>query len=129
MAERKAKAIDLLGGVCARCGSEERLEFDHVDNDRENYRHTLSNMWDCAWDKIVAELERCQLLCRHCHAVKSQIDRGGLPSSVVVHGTSNAYNNRSCRCGACKKAWADYKIAQWRDKNPLASRRGRRVTA
>jgi hypothetical protein len=24
------------------------------------------------------------------------------------HGTVNAYNNLKCRCGACRKAWADY---------------------
>jgi len=116
IAERKAKAIDLLGEVCAKCGTDgssglirDRLEFDHIKNDRQNYRHTLSNMWDCSWDKIVKELEKCQLLCRHCHAVKSQVDRGGLPRDVVIHGTANAYTNRSCRCVDCTKAFAHSK--------------------
>jgi len=119
-AERKAKAIDLLGGVCANCGAEERLEFDHIGNDRENYKHTLSNMWDYAWDKIVAELKKCQLLCRHCHAIKSMVDRGFLPSTVVIHGTSNAYVNRGCRCEACTKANADKMRNYYRNKRVMA---------
>jgi hypothetical protein len=123
IAERKAKAIDLLGEVCAQCGNDgtsglirDRLEFDHINNDREDYKHTLANMWDYNWDKVVAELKKCQLLCRHCHAVKSQVDRGGLPFSVVVHGTANAYLNRGCRCADCTKANRDKARNYYRSK-------------
>lgn len=105
-AERKAKAIDLLGGECVACGSEERLEFDHINNDREDMAHRLSNMWNFTWDKIVAELEKCQLLCRSCHAKKSMRERGF--ENVGGHGKVSTYSH-GCRCDECREANRVYK--------------------
>jgi len=119
-AERKAKAIDLLDGVCIDCGTTNRLQFDHINRDRKDLRHALGNMWELNWDKIIAELKKCQLLCRSCHGAKSMAERGYLPSRPIEHGTTKGYSTRKCRCINCKKAWADYKRAQWRSKNPLA---------
>jgi len=127
IAERKAKAIDLLGGVCVHCGNDgtsgllfDKLEFDHINRDREDYKHKLCNMWDYAWDKVVAELKRCQLLCRKCHIEKTIIvDLKQLPHSVVIHGTANAYNNRSCRCVECTQAWATNKRNYYRNKRKM----------
>lgn len=122
-AANKAKAIELLGGKCVECGSIDRLEFDHINRDRQDFRHALSNMWELSWERILKELEKCQLLCRSCHAVKSQTERGNLPFSIIPHGTTNGYTSRKCRCVECKRAWADYKRQQWRNKHPLALHR------
>jgi 5-methylcytosine-specific restriction endonuclease McrA len=127
IAERKAKAIDLLGGKCVECGNEgtsglnlDKLEFDHIKRDRLDYKHKLCNMWDYSWDKVVAELKKCQLLCRKCHIQKTiVIDMGQLPRSVVIHGTANAYVNRQCRCVECTRANADKMRNYYRSKHKM----------
>ena len=63
----KIKAIAYKGGACEACGREglHPVEFDfhHVGE--------KSDMWNTlrlkAWDKIVFELDKCQLLCCGCH--------------------------------------------------------------
>ena len=64
----KIKAINLKGGMCCMCGYNKHygaLEFHHTDPS------TKEKQWDklrlCAWDKIVAELEKCILVCANCH--------------------------------------------------------------
>lgn len=108
-AERRAKAIDLLGGECVECGSTDRLEFDHIKNDREDYKHMLGHLLgSCTWKRIVEELKKCQLLCHACHLIKSHVERGHLIGANVIHGIAKSYYSKKCRCVACKEAWATY---------------------
>jgi hypothetical protein len=114
-AENRAKAVDLLGGVCVHCRTEgysglvkDRLEFDHIENDREDAQHCLSQMWSSSWDKILIELKKCQLLCRTCHAKKSQQDLGH--DGTHNHGTLSTYVNLKCRCDECKGALSKYML-------------------
>lgn len=54
------------------------------------------------------------------HATEEQIDRvrniGIAARKPLVHGTSNAYFTKGCRCDLCKKVGAEQKAA-WRARN------------
>jgi RNase P subunit RPR2 len=65
----KLKAIDLLGGSCEYCGyarSPWALDFHHVDPATKSFR--IANNWANAWREIEAEVKKCVLLCKNCHA-------------------------------------------------------------
>lgn len=69
-ARRRADAVELLGGECASCGSIDNLEFDHIDPEQKSFPIGKAfSGWK--WSRIVAELDKCQLLCHDCHQVKS----------------------------------------------------------
>ncbi len=97
----------MLGGKCVYCGSTDRLEFDHKDNDRAgSKRRAIANLIDASWARVEAELHYCQLLCNPCHRQKSIHDHG---KNVSVHGMLSMYINKKCRCDECRKANAEYK--------------------
>lgn len=101
--ERKAMAIMLLGGKCVECGSTERLEFDHIKNDRNGLSNLISQMFTSKMDRLLKELEKCQLLCKSCHIQKSIVDNG---KQVSNHGMLSMYMNKRCRCEDCRAAHA-----------------------
>lgn len=104
--EQKARAIAYLGGKCVACGSTERLHFDHKDNDREGHRNCLAQLLKCSWDRVLVELQKCQLLCAVCHGRKSNQERGN--RYQAVHGTVTYYTHQKCRCDDCRAAMALY---------------------
>jgi hypothetical protein len=64
----KLKAIEYLGGFCQKCGYDrcpDALEFHHR-NPKEKDFH-ISNGNYRRWDRIQAELDKCDLLCANCH--------------------------------------------------------------
>ncbi len=67
--DRKRQAIQLLGGKCCDCGYNKNhaaLEFHHLDPKvkSEDWKRLRSK----SWPTVVAELSKCVLLCRNCHA-------------------------------------------------------------
>jgi hypothetical protein len=60
--ERRARLIEMLGGKCVRCGSTEGLQFDHIDPSTK--RFAVGSSMSKAWDELVEEALKCQLLCR-----------------------------------------------------------------
>jgi 5-methylcytosine-specific restriction endonuclease McrA len=72
----KAKAVEHKGGECTRCGyskSLTALQFHHTDPSTKEFRVGSGNT--VAWDKLVVELEKCELLCANCHAeVHEELD-------------------------------------------------------
>ncbi len=104
IAEGKAYAMRKLGEVCANCGTNEELQFDHIEplNDANAYR--VAQMFTFSRAKLDAELEKCQLLCVPCHKQKSAyIDR---EHASLRHGTLSAY--RYCKCTECKRAKSEH---------------------
>ncbi len=71
-ASRRAAAIERLGGVCAKCGSTDKLQFDHIDPASKHAR--IAKMWTASKAKFEAELAKCQLLCEKCHREKTFSD-------------------------------------------------------
>lgn len=66
---RKTRARDYLGGVCVQCGTDQNLEFDHIDPN--NKRFGITNNLLRAWDVVQNELDKCQLLCYDDHKRKT----------------------------------------------------------
>lgn len=88
-------------GPCARCGSSDRLEVDHVDpatKDPLLVPHS-NNLW--AWSEIrrAIELAKCQPLCATCHREKSNEEL----TRPIVHGSESAYSRKGCRCDVCRE--------------------------
>ena len=71
--QRRAKLVEMLGGKCIRCGAVEDLEFDHIDPATK--RFAVGSSMSRAWDELVAEALKCQLLCPPCHREKAVQDR------------------------------------------------------
>lgn len=108
---RTAEAIEQLGGACARCGSAESLQFDHIDPGTKavTIGRQIASMSEA---RLQAELSKCQLLCAPCHKVKTQEDRG-TPDPRKSHGTLSSY--RYCKCSLCREAKREYMKA-WRKR-------------
>jgi len=105
-AERRAIAIQLLGGKCVHCGSTENLEFDHIDRTKKSFEY--GSLWSGTWEKFLAELAKAQLLCKSCHLKKTRSELG------VPHGGGKS-GRRNCKCEPCRKRKAEY-MKQYRRK-------------
>lgn len=97
---RKVSFVEKLGGVCSHCGTTERLEFDHIDRNTKLF--DIATHLDSSTQTLLSELKKCQLLCKSCHATKSQAERGNDTSHR--HGLLSTYVNLGCRCSDCKNA-------------------------
>jgi 5-methylcytosine-specific restriction endonuclease McrA len=115
--QRRAKLIEMLGGCCVRCGAIEDLEFDHIDPSTK--RFAVGSSMSRAWDVLVAETLKCQLLCRPCHREKAVEDRPEPAHSYY------RYWYYGCRCAVCRAANAA-KSARLR-QGRIAQKRGESV--
>lgn len=69
--ERKLKLIEMSGGSCEECGYRKNLaalSFHHIDPENKAFCLDARKLSNTRWDSIVAEWEKCQLLCLNCHA-------------------------------------------------------------
>ena len=68
----KQKRVDYKGGECGRCGYSAHncaLDFHHNDPDEKDFGigYQRRTKFD---EKIMAELDKCSLLCSNCHREK-----------------------------------------------------------
>lgn len=70
--EKKQERINYLGGKCVGCGTTQDLQFDHIDRTLKEY--AISSKPDYTLDKIKPELDKCRLLCKSCHIVKTRVN-------------------------------------------------------
>lgn len=62
----KQRCIEYLGGYCKICGkSTEVYDFHHRDPKTKCFE--IGRSYYMAWEKIVQELDKCDLLCCICH--------------------------------------------------------------
>lgn len=87
-------------GPCARCGSVDNLELDHIDPSVKIHH----NVWSWSGPRRVVELAKCQALCEECHKQKTIDEQAG----QLVH-SANGYMRHKCRCEVCR---IDY--SRWR---------------
>ena len=63
------KAVSYLGGKCQACGLVDHpvaYDFHHIDTTTKKF--TIGgSLSDMGWEKIIVELDKCALLCSHCH--------------------------------------------------------------
>lgn len=68
--KRRAEALALLGGKCVVCGTTEDLNFDHIDRDTKSF--SISRLWSISYNRFLAEVQKCQILCQAHHIEKSK---------------------------------------------------------
>lgn len=69
-------AVKLTAG-CADCGYRTHpaaLEFDHISGDKVGNLGTMRSR--SSWARLVAEIEKCEVVCANCHRVRTAT-RGG----------------------------------------------------
>ena len=98
---RRSKAKSYLGEECRYCGKDDTLEFDHIDKSTKEYEISVGIAQHIAWDKLVIELDKCQLLCHDCHKEKSDKEQS------VEHG-GGLSGKKNCPCLLCKVKKAEY---------------------
>jgi len=101
---RRLELISALGGECIVCGTNERLEFDHIFPEDKSF--DISARLDYSMSNLLRELQKCQLLCRRHNIEKMCTDNG--IQAVPLHGRISTYTNHKCRCRKCKDAWSIY---------------------
>jgi len=66
---KKYKFVKDLGGKCCKCGYDKNLaalDFHHIDSKEKDKNFAL--IIRESWEKAEAELKKCILVCRNCHA-------------------------------------------------------------
>lgn len=94
------------GKCCAKCGSTNRLELDHIDP-AQKVSHRI---WSWSTKRQSEELAKCQVLCFECHLKKTLSE-----SQTARCGDASMYR-RGCRCEACKLAQRD-RMRDYRNRN------------
>lgn len=65
----KQKAVVYKGGCCEKCGYDKclgALQFHHPDDNKEFNVSARGNTH--SWERVKAEVDKCELLCANCHA-------------------------------------------------------------
>lgn len=117
--KRRAILVEMSGGQCEECGSIDSLEFNHIDRSKKLFGLSGKGL-DTAWNKILLEWEKCELLCSFHHQIKTkeQYSTGEIAAWRSMkhlpyeHGTMRMYNEKKCRCEACKYAKRLYRNKQ-----------------
>lgn len=120
---RRAKLLEMAGGVCSTCGDSNLLEFNH--RERTEKLFTLSGKGlDTSWERILVEFAKCDLLCviHHAEYTKEQWKTGEIApwnsnkNVPHIHGTARCYHETKCRCRDCtyaKKLYRNKEIDLW----------------
>ena len=75
--ERKLELVKIKGGCCERCGYSKNLaalEFHHLDPVEKEMQLDMRALSNRNWDIVLAEAEKCILLCSNCHAEEHNPD-------------------------------------------------------
>lgn len=91
--------------TCVDCGSSENLELDHIDP----LVKVSHRIWSWSAEKRAAEIAKCVVRCRSCHAAKTWNGQG---RKRADHGTFHKYTH-GCRCGPCTEANRIHRL-KWR---------------
>ncbi len=62
---------------CFVCGNSDRrvLEFDHLDPTLKSFGISNAITSIMKWERILVEIEKCQILCANCHKIKTAKER------------------------------------------------------
>lgn len=91
---RRALVYEVLGYVCARCGVGGVLEADHIDPATKAF--TIADRLQVREDVFLAELAKCQHLCKPCHIEKTRQEQS---VTECAYGHSLEGDNLVARSG------------------------------
>lgn len=112
--QRRQKAIEELGGKCARCGIKNvPFHLDHIEAKKKKMR--ASDIHSTNDKAVENEMKNLQLLCEECHKDKTK-ESWDYSTPKSKHGTYWMYRKYKCRCEKCTKAYKD-KLKEWRNKS------------
>lgn len=82
---------------CIDCGYAEHaqaLQFDHTD---DNKHMNVSDMIrsDYGWDRIKAEIQKCEVRCANCHAIKTVERRHQAKQAARLYPTQDSLDRQS----------------------------------
>jgi hypothetical protein len=90
MAGYRVKALDMLGRECLRCGYDEderALAFDHIADDGVDHRAVVgTNIAQWAALHSSEAVQRLQVLCANCNAIKRVVDLTRHVVLGIAHG-------------------------------------------
>lgn len=75
---REKMANYLIGKSCSLCGNTDPrvLEFDHINPHEKSFAIAFGISSVYSWNKMLAEIEKCQILCANCHKIKTAKEQG-----------------------------------------------------
>jgi hypothetical protein len=70
---RQKLAEYLIDKCCAHCGNSDSrvLEFDHLDAANKSFGISRAFDNSLSWERILAEIQKCQILCANCHRIRT----------------------------------------------------------
>lgn len=69
--DNKLKSIHYLGGKCKDCSGEFHPAcYDFHHHDPSGKEVNVGTIMDYSWQRIQAELDKCELLCSNCHRIR-----------------------------------------------------------
>ena len=71
--ERRVRVYEIMGNTCAHCNKDYPpvcLDLHHVDPAEKD--HTVSQILRYKWERILAELKKCVVLCANCHRLEHE---------------------------------------------------------
>lgn len=74
---RRYDGIVYLGGLCVDCGFKNHLDafqFDHILGSPTK-RDRKAVLGSYGWERMREELDKCELVCANCHAIRTQSRR------------------------------------------------------
>lgn len=79
----KQRIVDAMGGKCCVCGynkCHDALALHHIDPSKKEMGIGSIRASPVSWDKIIAEVKKCILVCHNCH---SEIHNGMIDVSNI----------------------------------------------
>jgi hypothetical protein len=75
--EHRQGIVDVikLSSGCVDCGYNghpEALDFDHVE---DNKSAQVADLVSCTFDRLFAEIEKCDVVCANCHRIRTELRR------------------------------------------------------
>lgn len=114
-ARRHKMMLDYLGSKCTACGKNEHLQIDHINP--TNKTMDLTTNYARPWLVLIAEMKKCQILCRACHRIKTSLES----RKTVTHGKYYAAYPLKCTCTLC----IQYKVELNRKNRKFPQTKGR----
>ena len=98
----KARLVELRGGRCEDCGYDRdlsALQFHHRDGKDKSFSISFTVR---SWNSLVAEVEKCVLLCASCHRLRHVSQASSDPQLLRWRAVKQrAVDSCGARCGRC----------------------------